>query len=216
MDPQNGPVVLIVEEDHGVRAMLGIALRTWGLKPLLAANGQEALDFCRERGTEITSALINVGASEQDGPQTLVQLRALKPDLPCCFATGGGAYSEAELLAMGVARVFTKPFALDHLLRTLKALAACGERRRSWRLTETHFKVAVADAASGLPVHEGWLLDRSRGGVSIRLPQALAVGSVWRYLLATEPDDAPAQEFEVRHCRQQEMDWLVGCQFVGH
>jgi DNA-binding response OmpR family regulator len=80
---------------------------------LPALNGQEALDLFRQHAADIQLALLDVQMPEQEGPKLLSALRVVRPDLVCCFMSGStGAYTEPELIELGAARVFHKPFAI--------------------------------------------------------------------------------------------------------
>jgi two-component system OmpR family response regulator len=60
-----------------------------------------------------------------DGPGTLKALRAVAPAVRCCFVTAfSGSYGTDDLLALGAARVVEKPFRLDDLAATLRAVLA--------------------------------------------------------------------------------------------
>jgi CheY-like chemotaxis protein len=117
--------ILVVDEEEAVRAVLGRALSHEGLAVWQAGSGREALALCQRLRDDRLVAILDVGMSELDGPQTLAALRAVQPSLSCCFMTGGyGKYSEADLLDMGATRVFPKPFNLDDVVRTVKHLAS--------------------------------------------------------------------------------------------
>lgn len=119
------PAVLVVDDEPGIRTLLQAALPRYGFQVFLAASGQEALAAYQEHRTAITAVLLDVHMPGLDGPQTLRALRAIDPQLPCCFMSGGlGAYREEELLALGAARVLSKPFNLLEVAQTLKDLIA--------------------------------------------------------------------------------------------
>jgi CheY-like chemotaxis protein len=213
--PSEQAGVLVVEENDGVRALLGMGLKEFGLELWLAGSGREALELLRAHEGAVAVVLLDVGMVEWDGPQTLAALRALRPDLLCCFMTGGcSAYSEADLLEMGASRVFAKPFSLDELARTLQILAARGERRGAPRLLDKQFKVVVASGNPGTPPQHGWLWNRSDGGIGLRLPAPVEVGSVLSVRPAVAPEDASWQQLKVKHCRQLDDGWCIGGQFL--
>jgi len=77
----------------------------------------------QQHSPEIDLALLDVRMPTVDGPQTLVSLLRLNPQLQACFMTGHGTpYSKTQLLHMGAAYVFDKPFHLAQLITVLAQL----------------------------------------------------------------------------------------------
>jgi DNA-binding response OmpR family regulator len=117
--------ILVADDDEGVRAVLEAALHNSGFEPHLAENGVKAVDLFRRHKEEVGAVLLDVGMPGLDGPATLVALRGAGLEVPCCFMTGFSLdYTEEDLLALGAARVFAKPFRLDEILATIAVL--CG------------------------------------------------------------------------------------------
>src|SRR6516162_5053147 len=90
-DPASGPplpTVLVADDEEVVRSLLRAALPRLGFRPLLAADGDEALRLYREHAADVRAALLDVLMPGRDGPATLAALRGLRPSLPCCFMTG--------------------------------------------------------------------------------------------------------------------------------
>jgi CheY-like chemotaxis protein len=73
----------------------------------------------------IDVVLLDVNMPVWDGPATLAALRALNPDVPCCFMSGDmRPYIEENLLNLGAKAVFQKPFRLDKLIEYLRGITA--------------------------------------------------------------------------------------------
>ncbi len=103
--------ILVVDDSRAVLGMLAEALRCHGLVALTAASAGEAVEACRRHRDLVALALLDVQMEGLDGPATLRALREADPSLPCCFTSGDtGRYSDADLRALGAARVFQKPF----------------------------------------------------------------------------------------------------------
>jgi hypothetical protein len=88
------------------------------------------------------------------------------------------------------------------------------ERRSAHRRQGTCVEALVKegdDTAHALPC---WVVDRSVGGLGLRMETAVTAGAVLR----VRPRDAlpviPWTEVEVKSCRQQGDSWEVGCKFV--
>lgn len=64
------------------------------------------------------------------------------------------------------------------------------------------------------PPQEGWVRDRSVGGLCLILDEAFAAGTVLRVLPVNASSIVPWVDVEVRSCRQVGDDYELGCQFV--
>jgi CheY-like chemotaxis protein len=123
-DESGKPVLLVVEEEDGVRTLLRLALSRFGFTVLTAANGPEAVTVYQNAGQSIDLILMDVRMRGMDGPQTLDQIKQINPHVRCCFMTGDTAVSRREeLLAAGALKVFRKPFlSMSQLAKALHAL----------------------------------------------------------------------------------------------
>ena len=122
------PVVLVADDDEHIRFLLRLTLRQAGFDPLVAADGREAVELFGRHEDEIQAVLLDVKMPRMEGPAALAQIRRIAPQVPCCFMTGHAAHYGADnLLALGAARVFDKPFRLEEVIETLGEL--CGRPR---------------------------------------------------------------------------------------
>jgi DNA-binding response OmpR family regulator len=110
------------EDQPELRGLLSLALSAAGFRVYTAADGDEAVRLFRDHRDEITAALLDRGMPGKDGPETLAELRTLRPDLPCCLMTGAGPDAEEEMLARGANRVLSKPFELAELVAVMLVL----------------------------------------------------------------------------------------------
>lgn len=123
-EPVEKPVVLVVDDDSGVRHVLVQTLGRDGFTVLEAAGGQEAVALYRSRPAPAL-VLLDVCMPVLDGPATLRSLREADPDVLCCFMSGyTDDYGPAQLLALGAVGVLDKPFRFDQLGNTLRAMLA--------------------------------------------------------------------------------------------
>jgi CheY-like chemotaxis protein len=129
-----GPGLLLAEDEPVVRDLLGMLLRALGFAVWAAADGREALDLYGRHRAAIRAVLLDVHMPGLDGPQTLAALRALDPEVACCFITGSaGAGEDEQFLALGATAVLHKPCTPEELagaLRQAMGDAAAGESAR--------------------------------------------------------------------------------------
>lgn len=121
------PVILIGEDEEGVRKLLRLVLEEGGLAVRLAATGTEVVAqyrIDRAQGAKIALVLLDVQMPGLDGPGTLIELRKINPGVRCCFMTASsGEYNYDQLTALGAERVFDKPFnSLKDLVQSLRNL----------------------------------------------------------------------------------------------
>lgn len=119
------PGVLVVDDNEPIRALLDVVFRANGFAVWLAADGPAGLAVSREYGPDIDLLLLDVRMPGWDGPETLAAIRATAPQVTCCFMSGDlGDYTERELLDLGAAVVFRKPFQLNELTLQVRSLTA--------------------------------------------------------------------------------------------
>lgn len=124
--PTRPPGILVVDDDEVVRAVLDIALGAHGFSVRLASDGREGVAVYREHAATIDLVLLDVRMPGWDGPRTLAVLRARAPRVRCCFMSGDtGEYTEQDLLALGAAAVFRKPFRFGELIPHVRHLTGC-------------------------------------------------------------------------------------------
>lgn len=87
-------------------------------------------------------------------------------------------------------------------------------RRQSVRRTGNQIEVLVSSEESREACRPAKILDRSRGGLCLVLPEPATVGSRLYIRTAQCPDLLPWAMIEVKYCLDNGGDWRVGCQFL--
>ena len=80
--------VLVAEDDVSVREMLARVLPKWGLEPLFAADGREAIERIAEQGDSIACALLDLSLPKVSGAEVASRIAADRPDTPVVIMTG--------------------------------------------------------------------------------------------------------------------------------
>lgn len=120
-----GKRVLIVEDDHDVRTMIGLMLSEAGYNVYEAADGLEAIDALKRRRYD--AVLTDYHMPRMDGLELLDLVTAMWPHTPVIVASSDALVTDRgghALLAPAYA-VLEKPFDASHMLETVHC-AACG------------------------------------------------------------------------------------------
>ncbi|MCX5690875.1 MAG: response regulator, partial [Planctomycetota bacterium] len=114
--------IMVVDDERIVREFARDALTTRGYQVIEAADGQEALNHLRERGSTIAAILLDVTMPGISGHELLWTLREMGIDSPVILSSG---YSEPDALNRvdGVSEVsfIQKPYTHEQLLDTVAA-----------------------------------------------------------------------------------------------
>ena len=115
--------ILLVEDEHMVRAVAERALTRHGYTVLSAENGEEALEILG-REEKIDLMISDVVMPTMDGPTTVRAARKSHPDLPILFISG---YAEEQLRkSIDIPNVsfLAKPFSVQALAETVRGVLA--------------------------------------------------------------------------------------------
>ncbi|MDX9788765.1 MAG: response regulator [Desulfobacterales bacterium] len=141
--------ILLVDDEAGIRKVLGIVLSDLGYRVLTAANADEALQlFDRER-PEIV--LTDIKMPGRDGLSLLSDIKRICPDTEIIVITGHGELELAiRSLKLEVADFVTKPIRDDILEMALKRARDRITMRRQLRDYTENLERLVAEKAKKL------------------------------------------------------------------
>jgi len=124
--PAHGEMLLVVDDEASVRAMLQRTLEKHGYRVLAASEGTEALALFTRQRAEIRAVITDMMMPGIDGPTLIRCLRELEPRLPILGMTGLAESTSIQgLQDLDLPVVLIKPFAGAKLLAALhEALAA--------------------------------------------------------------------------------------------
>ncbi len=88
-------------------------------------------------------------------------------------------------------------------------------RRKSVRLSGNQIPILVASDKNAEEPWDGWILDRSQGGLRLKVPQAIQVGAILRVRTVQSSNSLPWVEVQVKNAREKAESWEVGCQFLN-
>lgn len=117
------PIILVVDDDLPILALMRSLLREFGFESITAENGNEAIDAVRKRRPSV--ALIDKNMPGMTGPEVIRELRN-EPGfegLPILILSGEPV-SPTELKALGADGAVLKPFDIQALIAQLRSFAA--------------------------------------------------------------------------------------------
>ncbi len=117
--------ILVVEDEAGIRALVRKILRRQNYEVIEAANGEEALDICRENPAEIDLLITDVIMPQMGGRELADRLREQRRVLKVLFVSGytDDATIYSSQLPPGSA-FLQKPFTLGSLLDKVREVLA--------------------------------------------------------------------------------------------
>ena len=113
--------ILVVEDDEGIVGFLKRGLEAEGFVVDVAADGEQALQLCRD--LDYTLIILDVMLPAVDGIEVCRSLRRqLKQSLILMLTARDTVQDKIEGLRSGADDYLTKPFAIDELLARIHAL----------------------------------------------------------------------------------------------
>jgi two-component system, cell cycle response regulator DivK len=123
--------VLIVDDDISVRESLGKVLRGLDYEAVLAADGQEAMEWFAKG--QIDLLLLDLGLPIMDGWNAFERITTENPLMPIIIITGLANQRDVAMAA-GVGALMEKPLDVPRLLQTIQELLAEPKKARLLRL----------------------------------------------------------------------------------
>mgnify|MGYP003456352981 FL=1 len=113
--------ILVVDDEKGIRLLLQEFLKKEGYMPIVAANGDEALDAMKKY--IFSCALLDMRMPGMSGLEVLAALKQIDATLPVIMMT---AYGERQLIEqaneLGVTHYFMKPFSILEVRDVLRQI----------------------------------------------------------------------------------------------
>ena len=106
-------MILIVDDDEGVRATIRRALEELGYRVSEAADGPSAIAMVGEERPALV--ILDYVMPEMDGTEVARAIGEIDPAIPVVFSTGHGALRALRDAAGDEASVLEKPFTLAEL-----------------------------------------------------------------------------------------------------
>jgi len=114
--------LLVVEDEPGLRDMLGNMLRQLGYAVTLCANGEEALRFYHQHWQNVDLVVLDLILPDLSGRQVFTAMRGINPDAHVLLASGYSLDGDVQAMMTDGARGFLpKPFAVNDVASKIGA-----------------------------------------------------------------------------------------------
>lgn len=114
--------ILIADDNKQITAILASYAKKEGLEPIIALDGQEALDLFQKEQDQIVMVLLDVMMPKLDGFQVCQSLRS-KSMVPIIMITARGEdYDKIMGLDMGADDYVLKPFSASEVMARVRAV----------------------------------------------------------------------------------------------
>lgn len=131
------PLVLIVDDEEGIRESLSGIFEDEGYGVITAETGEDAIRILKEQAPDLV--LLDVWLPKMDGIQALQEIKALKKDMPVIMISGHGNIEVAvKATKIGAYDFLEKPLSLERvLLSSRRALEKSALERENRALKES-------------------------------------------------------------------------------
>jgi PAS domain S-box-containing protein len=117
-----GELILVVDDEPGIRSIVKRTLERFGYRVLVAANGFEALTLYAEARGTVGAVLTDMAMPVMDGPTMILKLKALDPKARIIGSSGLTSNDAlTSVVGAGVRHFVPKPYTTEALLATLSA-----------------------------------------------------------------------------------------------
>ena len=114
-------MILIVDDEAGVRELLGDAMRIAGFETSTASDGMSALTAIRNKKPDLL--IIDINMPMMDGFELVERLRSTGDNTPALMLSARADRADVTRgLTLGADDYVTKPFGLEELLLRVKAI----------------------------------------------------------------------------------------------
>lgn len=130
-DFRGAGLVLVVDDDTGVRTTVRYMLEYFGFSVIEAVDGREGVDTFRERADEIRLVFLDMTMPRLNGEEAFREIRQIRPGVRVILTSG---YNEIEatrrFTSKGLAGFLQKPFGAGDLADKLHAVVGSSDPPR--------------------------------------------------------------------------------------
>ena len=117
-------LILVIDDEEGIRALVRDILEKEGHKVIEAANGIVGLELFNQNRPDLV--ITDIFMPEKEGTQTILELRKSYPNVKIIAISGGAIAQSFDVLGtakiFGALRVLAKPFHPKDMRQAVKEL----------------------------------------------------------------------------------------------
>ncbi|MFN3395327.1 MAG: sigma-54-dependent transcriptional regulator [Thermodesulfovibrionales bacterium] len=126
------PVILVVDDEEGIRETLSEILEDEGYQVISASTGEEAINIFKMESPDLV--FLDIWLPGMDGIETLREIKNLRRDVPVIMISGHGTIEIAiKAIQMGACDFIEKPLSLDRIVVSSSKALALGRLERENR-----------------------------------------------------------------------------------
>ena len=116
-------LILVVDDEPAIRAVVKMILEDAGFDVLTANDGIEGVEMFRKHSVEITAVLLDWMMPRMNGGEAFAEMHRIRPDVPVISCSANvGPTKRQQLTADGMAGFIQKPFSTTELVGKVKAI----------------------------------------------------------------------------------------------
>lgn len=126
------PVILVVDDEEGIRETLSEILEDEGYQVITASTGEEAINIFKMESPDLV--FLDIWLPGMDGIETLKEIKNLRREVPVIMISGHGTIEIAiKAIQMGACDFIEKPLSLDRIVVSSNKALALGKLERENR-----------------------------------------------------------------------------------
>jgi signal transduction histidine kinase len=130
------PKLLLIDDEEGIRKVLGLSLRDAGYEVITAADGKQGLEYLQQENPLIV--LTDIKMPGLDGMEVLQRIKSISPDTEVIMITGHGEMDLAvKSLQWEASDFITKPIQDQALFGALRR----AEEKLAWKRLAKRYNV---------------------------------------------------------------------------
>jgi len=118
----SGAMILVIDDELGIRLVIERQLNRLGYRPLLANNGEDGLRLFDANAPDIQLVLLDWNMPGKSGKETLAALLERRPDLRVILVTGSADAMTDEHATHDTVSILRKPFTPAQLTLVVRAV----------------------------------------------------------------------------------------------
>ena len=114
-------LVLVADDNDGVRNLVGTVVKRLNLTPLSVADGAEAVRVALQHREKLCGIILDVVMPELDGIEAARAIRQIDNDLPIILMSAAFPSDyQQKITSLRITHLLHKPFALAELTQALR------------------------------------------------------------------------------------------------